>query len=82
MPGFQSFFRFFASFVLAKLATISIRVKRCSQSTLENFLKMPSLISLQNKALNIKEFLGSSNKYSRTGKSHLHLVRLDKIWVI
>ena len=27
MPGFQSFFRFFASFVLAKLATSSIRVK-------------------------------------------------------
>ena len=27
VPGFQSFFRFFASLVLAKLATSSIRVK-------------------------------------------------------
>ena len=27
MPGFQSFFKYFESFLLAKLATSSIRVK-------------------------------------------------------
>ena len=38
VPGFQSFFRFFASIVMAKLATSSIRVK-CMFKSLDGGMK-------------------------------------------
>ena len=45
VPGVQSFFRFFASFILAKLATSSIRV---NDKSLQSHFMQRSMAAIRN----------------------------------